>query len=61
MIELAPVFGNAILPGGSLVLAGLLGSQADAVAQAYRRQGMYLADRIVRGDWPTLRMVKRRR
>ena len=61
LIELAPVFGNAILPGGSLLLAGLLDSQADAVAQAYRRQGMYLADRIVRGCWPTLRMVKRRR
>ncbi len=61
LIELAPVFGNAVLPGGSLILAGLLDSQADAVAQAYRRQGMYLADSIVRGDWPTLRMVKRRR
>jgi ribosomal protein L11 methyltransferase len=60
LIELAPVFGNAVLPGGSLLLAGLLDSQADAVAQAYRRQGMYLAERIVRGNWPTLRMVKRR-
>ena len=53
-------FGNAVLPGGSLILAGLLEGQADAVAQAYRRQGMYLADKIVRGHWPTLRMVKRR-
>ena len=60
LIELAPVFGNAMLPGGSLILAGLLDSQADAVAQAYRRQRMYVADRIVRGDWPTLRLVKRR-
>ncbi len=61
LIELAPVFGNAVLPGGSLILAGLLETQADAVAQAYRREGMYLADRIDRGHWPTLRMVKRRR
>lgn len=61
LIELAPVFGSAILPGGSVILAGLLGSQADAVARAYRRQDMYLADKIVRGDWPTLRMVKRRK
>lgn len=60
LIELAPVLGTAVLPGGSLVLAGLLDSQADAVARAYRRQGMYLADRIVRGDWPTLRLIKRR-
>lgn len=61
LIELAPVFASAVLPGGSLILAGLLDSQAEAVAQAYRRQGMYLADSIVLGDWPTLRMVKRRR
>ena len=60
LIELAPVFGGAVLPGGSVILAGLLGSQADAVAQAYRRQGLYLADRVTRGEWPTLRMVKRR-
>ncbi|MBW8910803.1 MAG: 50S ribosomal protein L11 methyltransferase [Sphingomonas sp.] len=61
LIELAPVFASAVLPGGSLILAGLLDSQAEAVAKAYRRQGMYLADSIVLGDWPTLRMVKRRR
>jgi ribosomal protein L11 methyltransferase len=61
LIELAPVFGNAVLPGGSIILAGLLDTQAEAVATAYRRQGFYLADRIVRGDWPTLRLVKRKR
>lgn len=61
LVELAPIFANSVLPGGSVVLAGLLDSQAEAVAQAYRRQGMYLADKIVRGTWPTLRMVKRRR
>jgi ribosomal protein L11 methyltransferase len=61
LIELAPVFADALLPGGSLILAGLLDTQADAVAAAYRRHGLYLARRHVRGDWPTLRMVKRRR
>lgn len=61
LIELAPVFGHAVLPGGSIILAGLLDTQKDAVAQAYRRQGFYLADSIVRGDWPTLRLVKRKR
>jgi len=60
LIELAPVLGGAVLPGGSLILAGLLDGQAEAVARAYRRQGLYLADRIARGEWPTLRMVKRR-
>lgn len=61
LIELAPVLAGALLPGGSLILAGLLDHQADAVASAYRRQGMRLADTIVRGDWPTLRLVKRHR
>ncbi len=61
LIELAPVFAPAILPGGSLILAGLLNTQAEAVARAYRRQGMWLAERKDRGDWPTLRMVKKRR
>ena len=59
LIELAPVLAGALLPGGSLILAGLLDSQAEKVASAYRGQRMRLADRIVRGDWPTLRMVKR--
>jgi ribosomal protein L11 methyltransferase len=61
LIELAPTLATALAPGGTLVLAGLLDTQADAVAHAYRRQGLWLADSIVRGDWPTLRMVKRRR
>ncbi|SNS49713.1 [LSU ribosomal protein L11P]-lysine N-methyltransferase [Sphingomonas laterariae] len=61
LIELAPVLAGALMPGGSLILAGLLDTQADRVAAAYRRQGMRLADSIVRGDWPTLRLVKRRR
>lgn len=61
LIELAPVFADAVLPGGTIILAGLLDSQAEAVAKAYRRQGFYLAGSIVRGDWPTLRLVKRRR
>jgi ribosomal protein L11 methyltransferase len=61
LIEMAPVFADAVLPGGSLILAGLLDHQAEAVARAYRRQGMWLAERRDRGDWPTLRMVKKRR
>ncbi|WP_157220300.1 50S ribosomal protein L11 methyltransferase [Flavisphingomonas formosensis] len=59
LIELAPVFSAALLPGGSLILAGLLDHQAERVAQAYRRHHMRLAGRIQRGDWPTLRLVKR--
>ena len=60
LIELAPVLSRALRPGGSLVLAGLLERQAGRVADAYRCRGMRLADTITRGDWPVLRLVKRR-
>lgn len=61
LIELAPNVSMALAEGGTLVLAGLLGKQADAVAHAYRRQGLRLAGRIDTGEWPALRFVKRRR
>ncbi|MFN3387637.1 MAG: 50S ribosomal protein L11 methyltransferase [Allosphingosinicella sp.] len=60
LIDLAPAVAGAIAPGGRLLLAGLLDSQADRVAAAYRRQGMMLSRRVERGEWPTLVMRKRR-
>ncbi|HTG38050.1 50S ribosomal protein L11 methyltransferase [Sphingomonas sp.] len=59
LIELAPVIGAATAPGGTVILAGLLDRQADAVARAYRQAGFRLAGRVQLGDWPTLRMVRR--
>jgi ribosomal protein L11 methyltransferase len=61
LIDLAPAFAHATADGGTLVLAGLLRKQADAVATAYRRQRFRLAGRLNRGDWTILRMEKRRR
>jgi len=60
LIDLAPSLAGALAPGGRLILAGLLDHQADAVAAAYRRQGMMAGQRVVRGDWPTLVMRKRK-
>lgn len=60
LIELAPSVVEAIAPGGRLILAGLLNTQAEAVATAYRRQGMMGAFEIVRGDWTILAMRKRK-
>jgi ribosomal protein L11 methyltransferase len=60
LIELAAALSKAIEPGGRLLLAGLLRSQADQVLAAYRRQGLSLAFVIERGDWPTLALRKRR-
>ncbi|WP_076071458.1 50S ribosomal protein L11 methyltransferase [Sphingomonas montana] len=59
LIALAPTLSAALQPGGSLILAGLLNTQADRVIAAYRRQGLRLAERIDTGDWPTLRLVRR--
>ena len=59
LIELAPSLCALVEDGGTIVLAGLLDTQADAVIAAYRAQGMRLAERADRGDWPTLRLRKR--
>ena len=61
LIELAPSLAAALAPGGRLILAGLLDRQAEAVAGAYRRQGLMLVERAALGDWPTLVLRKRRR
>jgi ribosomal protein L11 methyltransferase len=60
LIELAPSVARALEAGGRLILAGLLDHQAEAVAAAYRRQGLMLSSTITRGDWPTLVMRKRK-
>jgi ribosomal protein L11 methyltransferase len=53
LIELAPDFAGALAPGGTIILAGLLDSQAAAVAEAYRTEGLSLADGGS-GEWPVL-------
>ncbi|MFY9349067.1 MAG: 50S ribosomal protein L11 methyltransferase [Sphingobium sp.] len=61
LIELAPSLCALVEDGGTILLAGLLNEQADAVLAAYRAEGMRLAERSDRGDWPTLRLRKRPR
>lgn len=60
LIELAPDISGALAPGGRLILAGLLDRQAERVVAAYARYGLRLANRIDRGEWPTLVLRKRR-
>jgi ribosomal protein L11 methyltransferase len=43
-----------LAPGGTAILAGLLGSQARMVLAAHRRQGLRLERRIDIGAWTTL-------
>jgi len=53
LIELAPDFAKALTPGGTIILAGLLDTQADAVVAAYEKLGLALRERGF-GEWPVL-------
>jgi ribosomal protein L11 methyltransferase len=60
LTELAPAFADAVAPGGSVLLAGLLETQEPTIRAAYRRAGLRLAARMVRGDWSILWLRRRR-
>jgi ribosomal protein L11 methyltransferase len=53
LIELAPDFARALEPGGTIILAGLLDTQAEAVAAAYESLGLRVRDQGS-GEWPVL-------
>jgi ribosomal protein L11 methyltransferase len=55
LIELAPTFAKAVLRAGSVVLAGLLDTQAGGVIAAYEKNGFELVERGS-GEWPVLVM-----
>jgi ribosomal protein L11 methyltransferase len=53
LIELAPSFAASLAPAATIVLAGLLDTQADAVIAAYEAEGMTLVERGA-GEWSVL-------
>jgi ribosomal protein L11 methyltransferase len=55
LIDLAPAFAKAIAPGASIILAGLLDTQADAIVAAYEAQKMKVVERGA-GEWCVLVM-----
>ena len=57
LIELAPAFAKALAPGGTIILAGLLDTQADAVIEAYAAEGCSLVEPGP-GEWPVLLLNK---
>ena len=60
LITLAPDFARALVPGGSLLLAGLLETaRRSRAARLHRRAGLRLARRLVNGDWSILWLRKR--
>lgn len=59
LCRMARPLARHLAPGGTAVLAGLLGSQARWVLAAHRRRGLVLDRRLAEGNWCTL--VLRRR
>jgi ribosomal protein L11 methyltransferase len=53
LIDLAPSFAASLAPGATVVLAGLLDTQAEAVIAAYEAQGMTAIERGT-GEWRVL-------
>jgi ribosomal protein L11 methyltransferase len=51
LIELAPDFAAALAPGGTIILAGLLDTQADSVVAVYEELELIVTGRGT-GEWP---------
>jgi ribosomal protein L11 methyltransferase len=58
LIDISLAVSRALAPGGVLVLAGLLQSQALRVRAAYRRHGLVPLRQHRRGEWPCLVLVR---
>ncbi len=64
LVELASEFAASVVPGGSVLLAGLLADsessdQEAAVRRAYKLAGFRQARRLQRGDWAILWLRRR--
>jgi len=57
--ELAGDFAKAVVPGGSVLLAGLLAKQEGDVRAAYRRKGFRLGARLDNDGWSILWLRRR--
>ena len=58
LVELAPGVGAITQPGGTVILSGILNTQADGVIAAYEAAGFALKDHLKRKDWTTLVLEK---
>ena len=54
LIKLAPTLVQAVEPGGTLILSGLLQVQAPLVREAYANRGLVLEQQIPKEAWMTL-------
>lgn len=58
LIDMAGDITNALAPGGTLVLSGLLCTQQKEVLDAYEARGLGIQGRIEKGDWLALKLNK---
>ncbi|MGH7041318.1 MAG: 50S ribosomal protein L11 methyltransferase [Acetobacteraceae bacterium] len=54
LCRMARALARHLAPGGTVILAGLLATQARAVLAAHRRVGLVLVTRLAEGPWTTL-------
>lgn len=59
LIAMAPEVSAVAAPDATIVLAGLLTTQSDAVVAAYAACGCTVGGRLERGDWTILQFVAR--
>jgi len=59
LVHIAPAIGRAAAPRATIILSGLLATQAQRIVTAYATQGMILRQRLIRADWATLILEKR--
>jgi ribosomal protein L11 methyltransferase len=60
LVAMAPEIAAVAAEGATVVLAGLLATQADRVVEAYVAQGCTETARLERGDWTVLRLTSGR-
>ncbi len=58
LCEMAKAGAAVVAPGGYIILAGLLETQAEMVLAAWREQGCLLVERETRGEWTILTLQK---
>ena len=58
LLALSPSIVQNLVPGGTVVLSGLLDSQTSSIVATYRKQGLHLRQRFSIDGWTTLVMAR---
>jgi ribosomal protein L11 methyltransferase len=58
LVELAPRLAAHLAPGGTLVASGIIADRQDEVETAFEAAGLHIGERLLDGDWATLRVTR---